>query len=66
MCSFVCIELGAGWGPWLVATAGAARQRGIQLAGLKLRTTNFRAMVQDFRNSGLAYFLFRGVIGAPG
>jgi hypothetical protein len=63
---YVCIELGACWGPWLVA---AARQRGIQLAGVEASDEHFQFMVQHFRNNGLepdAHFLFRGVIEAPG
>jgi hypothetical protein len=27
--SFVCVELGAGWGPWLVSSAFAAKHLGI-------------------------------------
>jgi hypothetical protein len=65
---FICIELGADWGPWLVATAAAARQRGIKLAGLKLRTATSSSWCSI---SGItvshpdALFLFRGVIGTP-
>jgi hypothetical protein len=63
---FVCIELGAGWGTWLVATAAVARQRGVQLAGVEASNADFQFM--GFRNNGLeadAHFPFRGVIGAP-
>ena len=66
---FVCIELGAGWGPWLVATAAAARQRGIadiRLAGVEASNEHFQFMARHFRDNGLdpdAHSLFRGVIG---
>jgi hypothetical protein len=53
----------------LVATAAAARQRGIHLAGVEASNDHFQFMVKHFRNNGLepdAHFLFRGVIEAPG
>ena len=67
---FVSIELGAGFGPWLVTTAAAAKQRGIghiQLAGVEGSADHFAFLLQHFKDNGLdpaSHFLFHGIIGA--
>jgi FkbM family methyltransferase len=53
---FVAMELGAGWGPWLVAGATAARRRGItalRLLGVEADPVHFAAMQQHFRDNGI-------------
>lgn len=68
--SFVAIELGSGYGPWLVASAAAAKQRGIQqiqLAGIEGSADHFAFLLQHFRDNGLDpadHFLFHGIVGA--
>jgi len=66
---FVAIELGAGWGPWLVTCHAAARQRGItdiQLAGVEGSDAHYEYMVQHLTDNGIdpqRHFLFKGVVG---
>lgn len=53
---FVALELGAGWGPWLVAGAAAARRRGIEtirLYGVEADPQHYDFMVQHFIDNGL-------------
>lgn len=53
---FTAMELGAGWGPWLVAGALAARSRGIvdlQLLGVEADPQHFASMIAHFRNNDL-------------
>lgn len=53
---FVAVELGAGWGPWLVAGARAAQLRGItdiQLAGVEGASGHYGFLLQHFRDNGL-------------
>jgi FkbM family methyltransferase len=53
---FAAMELGAGWGPWLVAGAAAARLRGIdavRLLGVEADPVHFDAMRAHLRNNGL-------------
>lgn len=53
---FVAMELGAGWGPWLVASAVAARLRGIEstsLLGVEADPGRFDLMMQHFKDNGL-------------
>jgi hypothetical protein len=65
----VAIELGAGWGPWLVTCHAAARQRGIRnikLAGVEASEEHFSYMVQHLRDNGIdpeQHYLFKGVVG---
>lgn len=65
----VVIELGAGWGPWLVTGAVAARRRGIadiQLAGVEGSEDHFGYLLQHLADNGIdpaCHYLFRGVIG---
>lgn len=67
---FVAIELGAGYGPWLVASAAAAGQRGIrhvELAGVEGSADHFSFLLQHFTDNGLDpadHFLFHGIVGA--
>jgi FkbM family methyltransferase len=67
---FVAAELGAGWGPWLVATAAAARARGIEdirLVGIEGCPGHCEFMRAHFRDNGLdpaAHRLVHGVVGA--
>ncbi|NPD68336.1 hypothetical protein HN018_08990 [Lichenicola cladoniae] len=66
---FVAVELGAGWGPWLVAGARAAQRRGIQdirLAGVEGASSHYDFMLQHFRDNGLdpaSHLLFNAVAG---
>ena len=66
---FVAIELGAGWGPWLVSSHAAARQRGIhniKLAGVEASEEHFSYLVQHLCDNGIdpeQHFLFKGVVG---
>jgi hypothetical protein len=53
---FVMVELGAGWGPWLVNGAFAARSRGIDqihLIGVEADKLHFEMMLAHFRTNGL-------------
>jgi FkbM family methyltransferase len=53
---FTALELGAGWGPWLVAGAAAARVRGIgriRLHGVEADPDHFASMLVHFRDNGL-------------
>jgi FkbM family methyltransferase len=53
---FVALEVGAGWGPWLVAGAKAARARGIEtvrLYGIEADPTHVEFMQQHLRDNGL-------------
>lgn len=54
--TFTMIELGAGWGRWLMNAAAAARQRGglrTRLIGVEAEPTHFRWMQQHFRDNGV-------------
>jgi FkbM family methyltransferase len=68
--SLVVVELGAGWGPWLVGAAKAAECVGIRdvrLAGVEGGEGHFAFMQQHFRDNGLdpdAHLLIHGVVGA--
>lgn len=67
---FVAVELGAGWGPWLVASAMAAARRGIRdvcLAGVEGASSHYAFMLQHFRDNGLdpaVHHLLHAVAGA--
>jgi FkbM family methyltransferase len=54
---FTMIELGAGWGRWLVNAAIAARRldagRDVLLVGVEAEPTHFRWLEQHFRDNGL-------------
>ena len=53
---FVCMELGAGWGPWIVGGAVAARQLGItdiHLTGVEADPGHFVFMQDHLRDNGL-------------
>jgi len=66
----VAVELGAGWGPWLVTVARAAQLKGIErvrLVGVEGFQENYEFMVSHFINNGLnpeLYTLLHGVVGA--
>jgi FkbM family methyltransferase len=52
----VAVELGAGWGPWLVAAAVAGRMRGItraRLVGVEGSRHHYEYMFTHFRDNGL-------------
>lgn len=54
--ALVAIELGAGWGPWLVACALAAGRVGIRtvhLVGVEATTSHHAMMLTHFRDNGL-------------
>ncbi len=65
----VAMELGAGWGPWLVAAAVAARRRGInniRLVGVEGSTEHLAFMRQHFADNGLRpedHTLLHGIVG---
>ncbi|MES2497202.1 MAG: FkbM family methyltransferase [Pseudomonadota bacterium] len=67
---FTAMELGAGWGPWLIASQNAARTRGIDkidLTGVEGATEHHGFMVDNFRNNGVppeAHSLHHAVVGA--
>ena len=53
---FVMMELGAGWGPWVVSGAVAAARRGIadvRLCAVEGDPTHYRCMVEHFEANGL-------------
>jgi FkbM family methyltransferase len=52
---FTMVELGAGWGRWLINAAAAARQRGLDvcLVGVEAEPTHFGWMQQHFRDNGI-------------
>ena len=66
---FVAAELGAGWGPWLVASARAAQLRGItdiHLAGVEGASGHYGFLLQHFRDNGIdpaAHALLHAVVG---
>ena len=52
--SFVCVELGAGWGPWLVSAAFAAKQLGISeihLIGVEADRQNMEFIKTHFADN---------------
>ncbi|WP_449411122.1 class I SAM-dependent methyltransferase [Methylobacterium komagatae] len=54
--SWTCTELGCGWGPWLVSTTLAARQRGINdvsLTGVEASPSEIEKLRTHFRDNGL-------------
>ena len=65
----VVVELGAGWGPWLVSCALAARRRGVEdmrLIGVEGSAEHHEFMRQHFRDNGLdpdAHALHHAVVG---
>jgi hypothetical protein len=70
---YAVLELGAGWGPWLVSGATAAKRRGItdiRLHGVEGDREHFAFMQSHFRDNGFdpaAYRLDNAVIGVtPG
>ncbi|MBV8507811.1 MAG: hypothetical protein JOZ11_18660 [Alphaproteobacteria bacterium] len=53
---FAAMELGAGMGPWLVASSTAARLRGIgniRLLGVEADPSRFASMRENFRDNGI-------------
>jgi FkbM family methyltransferase len=65
---FSVAEIGAGWGPWLVASGSAARRMGksVYLTGVEADPGHFESMHAHLKNNGLddvegAFFL--GAIG---
>ena len=66
---FVALELGAGWGPWLVAGAKAARARGIEpvrLYGIEADPVHVEFMRQHLRDNDLdpdAHRLIHAAVG---
>ena len=67
---FRIVELGAGWGPWLVAGAAAARQRGrpAQLIGVEGDEAHLGFMRTHMQDNGIdpiaGNVLLRAVVGA--
>jgi FkbM family methyltransferase len=67
--NFVAMELGAGWGPWLVHAANAARRVGIidfHFCGVEADPGRFEMMKQHFRDNGLEPAEHDLVLGAAG
>jgi FkbM family methyltransferase len=66
---FTAVELGAGWGPWLVSAALAARQKGIaqvRLLGVEGSVKHAEFMHEHFRDNGVdpgQHNLLHGVVG---
>jgi hypothetical protein len=59
---YVALELGAGWGPWLISGAAAARRRGIKnirLHGVEGDPEHFASMRVHFRDNGFDPALHR-------
>jgi FkbM family methyltransferase len=53
---FVAVELGAGWGPWVVASGVAAKRLGvsdIKLVGVEAHAGRCAAMLRQFKRNGL-------------
>jgi FkbM family methyltransferase len=52
---FTMVELGAGWGRWLINAAAAARQRELEicLVGVEAEPTHFDWMQQHFRDNAI-------------
>jgi len=53
---FVAVELGAGWGPWVVASGVAAKRLGvrdIRLVGVEAHAGRCQAMARQFQRNGL-------------
>ena len=67
--TFTIVELGAGWGPWLVGAATAAAHVGIQtvhLVGVEGAQSHFNFMLQHFRDNGFepdVHTLIHGAVG---
>jgi FkbM family methyltransferase len=65
----VAIELGAGWAPWLVAMARAARLKGtnkVRLVGVEGSKQHHAFMLSHFADNGLdpqSHTLLHGVVG---
>ena len=66
---FVAVELGAGWGPWLLTGAAGAKQRGIEsihLVGVEGSQSHFEYLQSHLRDNGYepeAHTLLHGVVG---
>lgn len=66
---FSVAELGAGWGPWLVASSLAAKARGISdiyMTGVEADAGHFAAMSQHLLDNGFspeAHRLLQGAVG---
>lgn len=66
---FVIVEVGAGWGPWLVSAAFAAQQRGIRdlaLVGIEGSRHHYEFLQAHLRDNGLRpedHVLLHGVVG---
>lgn len=64
----VVLELGAGWGPWLVAAALASKRKGIKrcrLLGVEGAQAHYQYMLTHFRDNGLnpdGHTLLHGVV----
>jgi hypothetical protein len=65
----VAFELGAGWAPWLVTVAAAARIKGVRdvkLVGVEADDGHYAMMEQHLRDNGVdpaAHTLLKGIIG---
>ena len=69
--TFTMVELGAGYGRWLVAAACAVRRRrpdlGLRLMGLEAEPTHFQWLLKHFADNNLKpedHYLIEGAVGA--
>ncbi len=68
--SYHAMELGAGWGPWLISGAVAAQHIGIQdihLLGVEADTGHFAFLLQHFKDNGFnpdQHLLLHAAVGA--
>jgi len=66
---FVAVELGAGWGPWLVAAHAAARRKGIRnirLIGVEACREHVEMLHQHFADNGILpsdHVIIHGAVG---
>jgi FkbM family methyltransferase len=69
---FAAMELGAGWGPWVVSGARAAQLRGIgnvQLCAVEADPGHYSYLVDHFRNNGIdptQHALIAAAVGVTG
>lgn len=67
--AFIAMELGAGFGPWIIAGGVAARQRGIEyirLYGVEADPAHFQFLLQHFIDNGFdpdRHFLYEAAVG---
>ncbi len=69
---YIAMELGAGFGPWIIAGAVAARLRGIsniRLYAVEADSQHYKSLCQHFRDNGFEpdeHRLFEAAVGVAG